>query len=154
MPVQAGLAGSTSGVPGGSTCTDPGVEDPGADDTGANEAGVAAIGPGGGVAAVPGPCPAVRSRPGSTTGVAAARSRAGLADPGPPAGPVGPSSSESSDDGGCTTRLADAHPDLTTTMAADAVLGQEIVGHGYRVVYKDLINTCFVRDDLWVEAYR
>lgn len=44
--------------------------------------------------------------------------------------------------------LVDTHPDLVTTRASDARLGREIQAAGYRIVYKDLINTVFVEDAL------
>ena len=40
--------------------------------------------------------------------------------------------------------LSDAHPDLTTTRASDARLCQSIVESGYRILYKDMVNTIFV----------
>jgi FkbM family methyltransferase len=50
--------------------------------------------------------------------------------------------------------LVDTHPDLVTTGSADAALGQQIVDTGYVVVYKDAINTVFVRKNVWQEAFR
>lgn len=49
--------------------------------------------------------------------------------------------------------LADTHPDLLSTASTDAVLMQRILGEGYVVVYKDAINTVFVRADTWQKAY-
>ncbi len=46
--------------------------------------------------------------------------------------------------------LADLHPDLHATASNDAALGQHIVNKGYRVAFKDSVNTMFVRDDIWV----
>lgn len=40
--------------------------------------------------------------------------------------------------------LSDAHPGLTTTRASDARLCQSIVESGYRILYKDMVNTIFV----------
>lgn len=45
--------------------------------------------------------------------------------------------------------LTDTHPDLNATRSSDATLQRMIVGHGYEVVFKDRINTIFVRDDVW-----
>jgi FkbM family methyltransferase len=49
--------------------------------------------------------------------------------------------------------LADTHPDLRSTSLGDAHLGTEIINTGYRIVFKDRINTVFVRDDVWDSAY-
>jgi FkbM family methyltransferase len=43
--------------------------------------------------------------------------------------------------------LADTHPDLQNTAAADAQLSRSIEANGYRIVYKDHINTVFVLSD-------
>jgi len=43
--------------------------------------------------------------------------------------------------------LADTHPDLVTTRGSDAVLSRSITSAGYDIVYKDSINTMFVRRD-------
>lgn len=43
--------------------------------------------------------------------------------------------------------LADTHPDLSATRSIDAQLGLEITSSNYRVVYKDSINTVFVRNE-------
>lgn len=48
--------------------------------------------------------------------------------------------------------LADVHPDLTVTRTSDARLMQEIVDRGYRVAFKDQVNTVFVRKDIWESA--
>ena len=48
--------------------------------------------------------------------------------------------------------LADTHPDLRSTCQADARLGISIQSAGYVIVYKDLINTVFVRKDVWSAA--
>lgn len=45
--------------------------------------------------------------------------------------------------------LADTHPDLKSTSKVDARLGKEILSTGYTIVYKDSINTVFIRDDVW-----
>ena len=50
--------------------------------------------------------------------------------------------------------LVETHPDLTTTRRQDALLGQYIIHSGYTVVYKDLVNTVFVRHDIWDKAFR
>ena len=47
--------------------------------------------------------------------------------------------------------LADAHPDLTSTASQDFAISQDILKSGYAVVYKDPINTLFVRCDI-IEA--
>jgi FkbM family methyltransferase len=49
--------------------------------------------------------------------------------------------------------LADTHPNLNSTRTSDAKLGLEIAQSGYLTVYKDWINTVFVRRDVWEEAY-
>lgn len=49
--------------------------------------------------------------------------------------------------------LADTHPDLNSTRTSDAKLGLEIAQNGYLTVYKDWINTVFVRKDVWEEVY-
>lgn len=49
--------------------------------------------------------------------------------------------------------LCDTHPDLNVTSAGDALLGQRIVETGYRIVYKDHINSVFVRSDIWGTAH-
>jgi FkbM family methyltransferase len=49
--------------------------------------------------------------------------------------------------------LADTHPDLTATESQDALLGQALVEGGYVIVYKDSINTVFVRRDVWKSAF-
>lgn len=50
--------------------------------------------------------------------------------------------------------LADLHPDLQLMSSQDAELGDSILSHGYRIVYKDHINTVYVRQDLWNERVR
>jgi hypothetical protein len=49
--------------------------------------------------------------------------------------------------------LVDTHPELTATRRPDATLGRSLAGAGYSVVYKDAINTVFVRDDIWSAAF-
>lgn len=49
--------------------------------------------------------------------------------------------------------LVDGHPDLKSTASTDAALGMEISKHGYHIVYKDCINTVFVRLDVWAAAH-
>ena len=50
--------------------------------------------------------------------------------------------------------LADTHPDLNATATADAHLGSAIIDAGYRIVFKDSINTVFIRQDIWETAYQ
>lgn len=49
--------------------------------------------------------------------------------------------------------LLDTHPDLLLTSRSDAELGRRILDVGYVVVFKDQINTVFVRDDVYEAAY-
>jgi len=49
--------------------------------------------------------------------------------------------------------LSDTHPDLSSTSESDAVLGARILCGGYRVVFKDAVNTVFVREDVWASSY-
>jgi FkbM family methyltransferase len=49
--------------------------------------------------------------------------------------------------------LADTHPDLLATCCSDAKLGLFIQDAGYQVVFKDSINTVFVRHDVWSDAF-
>ena len=49
--------------------------------------------------------------------------------------------------------LVDTHPHLKATSNSDAVLGQQILSAGYEIVYKDVINTVFIRRDVWEKAY-
>lgn len=49
--------------------------------------------------------------------------------------------------------LVDTHPDLALTASSDAHLGRALVGAGYVVVFKDHINTVFVREDVWSGAF-
>ncbi len=49
--------------------------------------------------------------------------------------------------------LADVHPDLKSTSKEDARLGKKISASGYAIVYKDAINTVFIRDDVWECAF-
>lgn len=49
--------------------------------------------------------------------------------------------------------LVDTHPHLNATSDSDALLGQQILSAGYEIVYKDVINTVFVRRDVWESAY-
>lgn len=48
--------------------------------------------------------------------------------------------------------LSETHPDLRSTRVSDALLMRDIARRGYDVVYKDSINTVFVRDDVWESA--
>jgi FkbM family methyltransferase len=50
--------------------------------------------------------------------------------------------------------LVDTHPDLKSTSKIDARLGRSIQLAGYTIVYKDYINTVFIRDDVWEIAFR
>ena len=50
--------------------------------------------------------------------------------------------------------LVDTHPDLKSTSKIDARLGRSILSTGYTIVYKDYINTVFIRDDVWEMAFR
>ena len=49
--------------------------------------------------------------------------------------------------------LVDTHPDLKSTATSDAQLGERILLSGYRIVSKDVINTVFVREDIWKKVY-
>lgn len=49
--------------------------------------------------------------------------------------------------------LTDTHPSLTSTTHADAALGTQLLDADYRIVYKDWINTVFVRRDVWTQTY-
>jgi FkbM family methyltransferase len=44
--------------------------------------------------------------------------------------------------------LVETHPDLTSAATSDYQLGEKIISAGYHVVYKDAINTVFVRSDI------
>jgi len=44
--------------------------------------------------------------------------------------------------------LTDSHPNLRERAAADCRLGDQILHSGYGIVYKDIANTVFVRDDI------
>lgn len=48
--------------------------------------------------------------------------------------------------------LADTHPDILASKYSHAVLYQQFLSN-YRVVYKDSINTIFVRQDIWDETF-
>lgn len=43
--------------------------------------------------------------------------------------------------------LSDTHPDLRLHRDASVAIARSIVENGYRIVYKDAINTVFLRDD-------
>lgn len=45
--------------------------------------------------------------------------------------------------------LADTHPDLTNQAASHAVLTRRICSSSYEIVFKDRVNTVFVRRDVW-----
>lgn len=49
--------------------------------------------------------------------------------------------------------LADLHPDVTSSAADDESVLSSIVNQGYRIAYKDHINTVFIRDDVWIKAW-
>lgn len=49
--------------------------------------------------------------------------------------------------------LTDTHPHLRTNSKSDATLGQRIISMEYEIVYKDCINTVFVRRDIWEKAF-
>jgi len=49
--------------------------------------------------------------------------------------------------------LADTHPDLTVTAKKDYRLSSKLQSEGYVVVYKDQINTVFVRKEICDEVY-
>jgi hypothetical protein len=49
--------------------------------------------------------------------------------------------------------LADTHPDLSLTAGADAQLSTETQAVGHHIVYKDHLNTVFVREQLFKSAY-
>lgn len=49
--------------------------------------------------------------------------------------------------------LADTHPDLSVTARDDAWLSTKIQATGYRIVYKDAINTVFVHEQLFHSTY-
>jgi FkbM family methyltransferase len=49
--------------------------------------------------------------------------------------------------------LTDTHPHLRTNSKSDALLGQRIISMEYVIVYKDCINTVFVRRDKWENAF-
>lgn len=49
--------------------------------------------------------------------------------------------------------LADTHPRFNATRNTDAFLSRQIVSSGYAIVYKDAVNTVFVRDDVWEASF-
>lgn len=49
--------------------------------------------------------------------------------------------------------ISDVHPDLVTTRNEHARLSEVIRSAGYTVVFKDAINTVFVRRDVWAHAH-
>jgi len=49
--------------------------------------------------------------------------------------------------------LVELHPDLSHGAGKDALLCEAIQASGYRVVFKDQINTVFVRNDVWHDAF-
>ena len=50
--------------------------------------------------------------------------------------------------------LVDTHPDLSVMALKDALLGKHLCDQGYQIVFKDFINTVFVRSDIWTDAYK
>jgi FkbM family methyltransferase len=50
--------------------------------------------------------------------------------------------------------LADTHPDLTSSRFSHAQLSNFISSNTYRTIFKDSINTVFVRENVWEEAYQ
>ena len=50
--------------------------------------------------------------------------------------------------------LIDTHPDLSLLATSDARLSRSIQETGYAIVFKDHINTVFVRSDVWADAYQ
>ena len=49
--------------------------------------------------------------------------------------------------------LEDSHPQFRATRFESASLGRSISHSGYVIVYKDAINTVFVREDVWEAAF-
>jgi FkbM family methyltransferase len=49
--------------------------------------------------------------------------------------------------------LLDTHPDVRATSRSDALLGAAICEAGYRIVFKDSINTMFARNEVWARAF-
>lgn len=49
--------------------------------------------------------------------------------------------------------LADVHPDLTAVRTNAFAVGKDLTDAGYRIVYKDAINTVLVREDVCHAAY-
>ncbi|MDP2013167.1 MAG: FkbM family methyltransferase [Actinomycetota bacterium] len=49
--------------------------------------------------------------------------------------------------------LADMHPDLSLTAAKDAQLGEMFLAKGYRIVFKDHVNTVLVREEIWRQLF-
>lgn len=49
--------------------------------------------------------------------------------------------------------LSDSHPDLKASERQDALLAYKLVQSGYVIVFKDAINTLFVRRDIWKAVY-
>ena len=48
--------------------------------------------------------------------------------------------------------LSDTHPNLQATSASDRRMALVIADHGYCVVYRDMINTVFLRRDIYAAA--
>lgn len=48
--------------------------------------------------------------------------------------------------------IADVHPHLRARAEAHSALSREIRQHGYRIVFKDFVNTIFVRQDVWAKG--
>ncbi len=49
--------------------------------------------------------------------------------------------------------LTDTHPDLESSRNAHGWLGHDIGAAGYTIAFKDVINTIFVRDEVWESTY-
>lgn len=50
--------------------------------------------------------------------------------------------------------IADLHPDLNSTSIAAVRLGRQILSLGYSIAFKDSINTIFVKDETWDNAFK
>jgi FkbM family methyltransferase len=49
--------------------------------------------------------------------------------------------------------LADFHPHLVSTRLSDNQIYEKILHHGYRVIYKDHINTCFLQKSKYLSVF-
>lgn len=50
--------------------------------------------------------------------------------------------------------LTDTHPNLRTNAKSDATLSQQILSVGYKIVYKDCINTVFITESVWHDVFK